>query len=303
MQQNKSYLLGIYTRSPLHVGSGTSVDIVDLPIVRERITNYPLIPASALKGVLRQEAVDLPGISNEDVNVLFGNRDDDDFKDKQGKKQAYAGAMFFGEAKLLAFPVRSLKGCFAWITCPLALHRFARDTKIKLDIPSVETDKCFAPDFVASNGTVVLEEYPLTVAAKQEYDKVKNGIDKIVAELKKVSDDQMWNKELENRLVIISDENFQHFVTTTTEIVARIEINPKTRTNKNLFNQENAPAESVYYSVCHLLGEKRPETQCNASDTFTKLFPENKTCIQLGGNETIGQGLCEVKLTTLNGGN
>ncbi len=285
MKNQKNYLLGIYTRSPLHVGSGTSVDIVDLPITRERITNYPVIPASALKGVMRQEARDVIG-ENEDVSVLFGSDDN---------KNSCGGAMFFGEAKLLAFPVRSLKGCFAWITCPLALQRFARDTNIELEIPKVETDSCIAPDFVTSNNTVVLEEYPLVHQSNSP------SVQNIIEELKKISDDPVWQGELQDRLIITSDENFQHFVTTTTEIVARIAIDPKTRTNTGLFNQENAPSETVYYSVCRFLGERK-EGSTNACESFEKLFPDNKTCMQLGGNETIGQGLCEVKLTSLNGG-
>ncbi|MCK5850688.1 MAG: type III-B CRISPR module RAMP protein Cmr4, partial [Kiritimatiellae bacterium] len=137
MTVNKSYLLGIYTKSPLHVGAGTSVDIVDMPITRERITNYPVIPGSAIKGVLRQQARDC-GIETDKQNQLFGNEDN--------TSDAFGGAMSFGEAKLLAWPVRSLKGCFAWVTCPLALQRFARDTKKQLKIPFVETDACFAPE-------------------------------------------------------------------------------------------------------------------------------------------------------------
>jgi hypothetical protein len=46
------HLLTLYTRTSLHVGSGTSVDVVDLPIMRERITAFPIIPAPSLKGIL-----------------------------------------------------------------------------------------------------------------------------------------------------------------------------------------------------------------------------------------------------------
>ena len=293
MTTNKSYLLGIYTKSPLHVGSGTSVDIVDMPITRERITNYPVIPGSAVKGVLRQQSRDSK-ITETAQNQLFGNENQ--------STDAFAGAMSFGEAKLLAWPVRSLKGCFAWVTCPLALQRFVRDTKKKLTIPSVATDTCFAPDEVSSNGIVVLEEYPLTVAPREEYNKVKTEIDNILSELKTVSNDPVWVSELQKRLVIVSDENFQHLVTTTTEIVARISIDSKTRTNTALFNQENAPAETVYYSVCTYLGERNKEAEQEAScETFEKMFSNEVAHIQFGGNETIGLGLCEVKNTVLGG--
>ena len=293
MTTNKSYLLGIYTKSPLHVGSGTSVDIVDMPITRERITNYPVIPGSAIKGVLRQQSRDCQ-VEETAQNQLFGNENQ--------STDAFAGAMSFGEAKLLAWPVRSLKGCFAWVTCPLALQRFVRDTKKKLTIPSVATDTCFAPDEVSSNGIVVLEEYPLTVAPKDEYNKVKTEIDNILSELKTVSNDPVWVSELQKRLVIVSDENFQHLVTTTTEIVARISIDSKTRTNTALFNQENAPAETVYYSVCTYLGERNKEAEQESScETFEKMFGNEVAHIQFGGNETIGLGLCEVKNTVLGG--
>ena len=301
MSTNKSYLLGIYTKSPLHVGSGTSVDIVDLPIARERITNYPVIPGAAIKGVLRQHARDC-GMEAEQMNQLFGYEDSGK-KEKDGqKKKAYAGAVSFGEAKLLAWPVRSLKGCFAWVACPLALHRFARDTQKELKIPEVKTDACFAPADVTSNSVVVLEEYPLSVASRDEYGKLKDDIDRMVAELKNVSNDPVWHNDLEKRLVIVSDENFQHLVTTTTEIVARISIDPKTRTNKHLFNQENAPAETVYYSVCSYLGERTKEAEKVASyRAFEAMFTNDVAYIQFGGNETIGLGLCEVKKSVIGG--
>ena len=45
-------ILTIFTRTPLHVGAGASVGAVDLPIVRERHTRFPVIPGTSLKGVL-----------------------------------------------------------------------------------------------------------------------------------------------------------------------------------------------------------------------------------------------------------
>ena len=48
----KKQIMSIFTRTPMHVGAGSSVGIVDLPIIRERHTDYPVIPGSSLKGVL-----------------------------------------------------------------------------------------------------------------------------------------------------------------------------------------------------------------------------------------------------------
>src|SRR5437879_5327560 len=138
----KKHLLTLYTRTPLHVGCGTSVDVVDLPIMRDRITGFPVIPSTSFKGVLRQEARDFAasdagkakGFTLATADSLFGAKDDVQ-KDDKGNDVLHAGCVQIIEAKLLAFPVRSLAGCFAWLTCPTALRRFQRDTGLPVTIP------------------------------------------------------------------------------------------------------------------------------------------------------------------------
>src|SRR5439155_14129022 len=110
----KRHLLTLYTRTPLHVGSGTSVDVVDLPIMRERITSFPVIPASSLKGVLLQAAREKWGdprakFPPPEARLLFGTADEDELdangqpvKDANGKakKLIYAGCVQIMEAKI-----------------------------------------------------------------------------------------------------------------------------------------------------------------------------------------------------------
>src|SRR5260370_21863175 len=110
---SKSRILYLFTRTPLHVGAGSSVGAIDQPIVRERHTGFPVIPGTSLKGVLRDTARRDEQL-RPDVDRIFGKQDD-------------AGRLSLGEAKLLAFPVRSAKGSFAFATCPLALERFVRE--------------------------------------------------------------------------------------------------------------------------------------------------------------------------------
>jgi CRISPR-associated protein Cmr4 len=51
----KAKLFFLLAETPLHPGSGgDSTGIVDLPIQRERYTNFPKIEASSLKGSLRE---------------------------------------------------------------------------------------------------------------------------------------------------------------------------------------------------------------------------------------------------------
>ena len=42
----------LVVETPLHVGSGTELGIIDLPIQRERHTGFPKIEASGLKGCI-----------------------------------------------------------------------------------------------------------------------------------------------------------------------------------------------------------------------------------------------------------
>ena len=113
--------LYIHAITPVHAGSGTALGHVDLPIQRERHTQWPIVPGSSLKGILRQ---DLKGPLEPDLILdLFGPERDGDARD-------HAGALSVSDARILAFPVRSLVGVFAWATCPAVLERFARDAAL-----------------------------------------------------------------------------------------------------------------------------------------------------------------------------
>ena len=46
-------LLFIHALTGVHPGGGTALGVVDLPVQRERHTQWPMIPGSSLKGVLR----------------------------------------------------------------------------------------------------------------------------------------------------------------------------------------------------------------------------------------------------------
>ena len=50
----KSDLLFFEVKTPLHAGSGNDLGVIDLPIQRERHTEYPKIEGSSLKGALRE---------------------------------------------------------------------------------------------------------------------------------------------------------------------------------------------------------------------------------------------------------
>jgi CRISPR-associated protein Cmr4 len=108
----------LHALSALHVGVGQAIGVVDLPIARARSTQLPIVPGSALKGVMRDELSESPH-----RETLFGPERID------GPNGAHAGALAFGDAQLLIFPVRSFAGVMAYVTCPFVLTRFAEDCR------------------------------------------------------------------------------------------------------------------------------------------------------------------------------
>ncbi|MEI6715601.1 MAG: type III-B CRISPR module RAMP protein Cmr4 [Verrucomicrobiota bacterium] len=295
------HLLTFYTRTPLHVGCGTSVDVVDLPIMRERITGFPVVPGSSIKGVLLQHAREVfdegqharsSGTLPDAAKVLFGAIDTEG---SDRKHVSNAGCIQIMEAKLLAFPVRSLAGCFAWITCPAALERFQRDSGKSFIVPQPGKSEVVAGSDLTVQKQVVFEEYPLTV--------INGSISDVAAALEGCTNDPLWTSKLKSRLAIVSDEMFQQFVTTCTEVVARIVIDPMTRTNTNLFNQENIPCETLFYSVLTVVASRRnnTESQSTPNALLDQLLPiEKPPLLQIGGDETTGHGICETKREVLN---
>lgn len=296
----ESRLMTLFTRTPLHVGAGNSVGVVDLPIQRERHTRIPIIPGSSLKGVFADlwpddYEKDDKGNSVRKQNTtsawLFGNESDE---------AASAGALLIGEARVLAFPVRSAKGMFAWITCPLVLNRFKRETKDEFDVPRVTGQKALAssslilPDKEKDENKLVLEEYDFTASVIKPDDKLVNAFRSLL------SNDPVW-EEIGEKLVVVSDELFKHFCEHACEVVTRIKIDPETGTVASgaLFNQEQVPSETLFYTTIMAQAEKNKAGGNRSSQKALSKFQhrlEEEETLQIGGDETIGLGLCSFEI-------
>lgn len=272
-------LLAIFTRTPLHVGAGSSVGAVDQPVVRERHTRFPVIPGTAIKGVLADlwldwSDKDKPVRDAKDGVKLFGKTD---------AKDAKAGQLMIGEGRLLAFPVRSAKKCFAWITCPLALERFARDAGVKLPVFAVGEEKALAPAELAVEGHVIFEEYPLPTEGTVP--------DAVVSALSELNDEPVWKDNLKAHLAVVSDELFAYFAENACEIANhnRIEDTTGVVAKGALFSQENVPSETMFYSVVNSVG-------AGELDLLGAKLAEEKNLLQIGADMTTGLGWCGVAL-------
>ncbi len=280
-------LITVLTRTPLHIGAGSSVGAIDQPIVRERHTRFPVIPGTSLKGVLADLwPANTAGNRDEgDASWLFGSED---------AKAASAGALLIGEGKLLAFPVRSAKGAFAWITCPLTLARLARDTgNPAIQIPAgLKGEECHAPAGLRlADNKVILEEYVLEAKAEPDATTCEA--------LATLTNDVVW-KQLKDKLVILSDELFAYFAENACETAQHIRIDDQTGTVAKgaLFNQENVPSETLFYSVINAQAGKgasgKEKTPAAALAALEKQLAGG--IIQLGADETTGLGWCSVTI-------
>ena len=274
-------IMTLFARTPVHVGAGNSVGAVDAPIQRERHTRIPIIPGSSLKGVLADLFNDENHQRTADGKWLFGQDDQN--------KDAAAGALLIGEARVVAFPVRSAKGMFAWITCPLALRRFKRETGATFDVDDIPAETAQATDHVSIKGQIVLEEYNFTVTAPPPQD-VIDALTPLVPA------DEVWSG-IARQLVIVPDDIFMHFCERACEVVTRIKIDDMTGTVSDgaLFNQEQVPSETLFYTV--IMAEKENGKKENARTAAEALKTvkdqvEQIGWLQIGGDATIGLGFC-----------
>ena len=284
-------LLFIHALTGLHPGAGTAPGVVDLPVQRERHTRWPLIPGSSLKGVLRSAC--RTQLEREDLRAAFGP--------ETANAGDFGGALSITDARLLAFPVRSLRGVFAWVTCRPALDRFARDAQLLVGIdcvpaaPEVERGKaaCSGEGLLIAD-RLVLEEF--------EYEPLPES-DAASAVACWLSDhvlcDEATRRRLQRNLVVLHEDDFTWFVRHATEIVARVGLDYKTKTVKDgaLFYEEFLPAETIFHATVIAVASRSNRVKASASEMLERLQGALPKVLQIGADETIGKGLCAVRLT------
>lgn len=288
-------LLFVHALTSLHPGSGTALGHVDLPVARERHTGWPLIPASTLKGVVRDAC--RPGATKgEDYDqwcAVFGPE----------TKQAdlHAGAISLTDARILAFPVRSLVGVFAWVTCPEVLRRLNRDLalidggKALADVPSLAEGEAACADnckMLVDGNSLVLEEFDFIRKADADISDIAGWI------AERAITDAETKERLATHLVIITDDAFGHFVQHATEVTARIGLEYATKTVKDgaLFYEEFLPPETLLYGLVFAEPSRRKGLAMDAGSVLAYVAEGVPKTLQIGADETIGKGLCAVRL-------
>ena len=293
----KSQTLFLVCETPLHAGSGDSLGIVDLPIQRERHTSFPKIEASSLKGALREAFEEKIGLKDADLLIAFGKEEGD----------ITAAALGFTDARLLLFPIKSMKGVFAWVTCPRVLKQFEKDMKMSnsafsiSDIPSNPSEN----QSYLLNGSsdlkiakdknhIVLEEYAFKATAKELKVNGKDLQVWLAENLFNTEGGNYWAEKVKKDIVILSDDDFKDFVNLSTEVITRTKIDNEKGTvvGGALFTEEFLPTESVLYALVLASPEFSDKTGKKTAEQVMSFFTDNTPSVfQLGGNATLGKGV------------
>jgi CRISPR-associated protein Cmr4 len=287
-------LVFIKSITNLHVGTGRGGEVVDLPVQRDSF-GFPVIYSSSLKGALKSYIYHKNGKGI--AEILLGPDDAGDF----------ASPISLTDAYLLAFPARSLKGVYCYLTCPFLLKRYKEYLKI-IDkdqdlqqiidkvIDTVTKDKGISYDsknlLIDDNRAIINEELVIPIEENKDLLELKQRL-----------------PEIDKELVVIDDDNCLVQVIRSIIRLARVRLNRSAKTvESGPWTEEYIPSKTLFFSIIfsrkiseeirkkienkekekQKIQEIIEKIQREGSYTFLK---ENLKVLIIGGHETIGSGL------------
>jgi CRISPR-associated protein Cmr4 len=318
----------LYADSPVHLGAGVSLGGVDLPIQRERHTGYPMAQGSGLKGALRhhlwarargeRDPVEAQR-ARKKLALVFGPDGDE-----ETHPQDHAGAVAFGDGKLLLFPVRSLVGTFAYCTSGLALGRLRRDLEFvgieeSFDVPLPPGEgRALSPkgSKVLDANRAFLEDFDVQVEASDLVDKVATWVaGNTLPGGNGGKAFHYFQERIKTHLLVLDDDLFGHLVGLATVVEPHVKIDDTTGTAAGtaFFYAEHMPPDSLLWSLVGIGGPRakpdrtaKPEDRldpaalglANAADVedYMRKSLDNSP-VQVGAEATTGRGLVHLRFT------
>jgi CRISPR-associated protein Cmr4 len=296
----------LYAISPVHMGAGQAIGVIDNPIQRERHTNHPCFAGSGIKGAVRHAWCALGGDEALLAKILGPD---------SGNSELHAGAVSFGDAQLVAFPVRSLKGGYVYATSPQALARAQRLMQVvkpgeSWAIPQVEEGTCLVLNKkllssrkVEGKETLVLHLEAFEYRAVEGDHAALKGIVAALAQQALPEGDAytFFRNKFTNDLVVLSDTDFGYFAENATLVEPHVRIVDETGTadGGGLFYTENLPPESLLIAplMCSgtRTGKEKEDEKAESVMAKIKNLIDGKL-LQIGGDATTGRGLVVAKV-------
>nr|WP_290666864.1 type III-B CRISPR module RAMP protein Cmr4 [Ardenticatena sp.] len=279
-------LMFLHALSPLHAGTGQGVGAIDLPIAREKGTDIPIVPGSSLKGVLRDACTTLR--DDATCTRIFGP--------DTNNASEHAGAIVLTDLRLVALPVRSLAGVFAWVSSPFLLQRLARDAQLAAvgavpNKPSVANANTVLVSNTSAlrlnDNEVVLEDVKLN--AQAQADEWANWLATRV-----FPNNQTWQADFEAHFCIVHDDVMSYLLQVGTDVTARIRLDDEKKTVAQgaLWYEEALPAESILAGLV----AAQPNGKAEPSEVFDVVAQLAEHPLQVGGNATVGRGLSRLSV-------
>ena len=269
----------LHAMTPLHVGAGRGLGYIDMPIVREKVTTWPYVPGSSIKGVIAEHF----GASDNDERIkdaqlkaAFGTSGSDN--------DSAAGALVFTDANILCLPVRSFYGTFAWVASPFCLKRAG----INISLPNFpkESDSFITNDSVLTGheGKIYLEDLDINTQKINEAGRIADDI------AESLFDNEEWKKIFAERFAVVSDDLFTFLCESGTEVNAHIRINSRTGIVEPgaLWYEESLPVETILTG--RIWCDKVFADGISPEDLFERFCGQNLT-LQIGGKASTGKGL------------
>ena len=280
--------------TPLHVGAGKGVGFIDMPIMREKVTNWPLVPGSAVKGVIRDYfRVNGTEVQRNNINLAFGQQNSDETSN--------AGSLVLTDARIVCLPVQSLYGTFAYITSPMVLQRLKKDLEVAgcTSIPGFPTvagdDVCLhttksektPASKIVSESRIFFEDLDFT--GTSDNGTTNQWADLLAENLFK--GDTTWQVLFKERFAILSDDCFNFLARTGTEVSAHIRIDPERKivSKGALWYEEALPAETILAGVAWC--DREYSNKGPTAEQLLACYCQNASLdIQIGGKATVGKG-------------
>ncbi|ANG62218.1 type III-B CRISPR module RAMP protein Cmr4 [Marinobacterium aestuarii] len=280
-------LFGLRAETSIHAGTGESDGNIDLPIMREQHSGWPVVFGSAVKGALRAAAEQALQHDTETLLTLFG-------PDTQNASD-HAGALMISDARLLALPVRSLTSQYRLVTCPELIKRLARDAE-RLGFSTLELGALHEPDD-ENILTAQDEKHDYLFLEEYAYQRQTADLGLLISVLAELSG--LDERDITAKLAVVSNDSFAHLCQSAIPVQAHIAIDNDTKTVARgaLWHEESLPPDTLLYIGINAAKSRRESSPMTAQDVMTALTDQvfgQFPYLQLGGNETTGMGWCKI---------
>jgi len=322
--------------APLHAGAGEGCGAIDRPLVRDAASGLPFVPASSVKGACRDAArwaAGNDGDSDKFVAAAFGRTGTEEHEDT---RSAGAGCVLFTDLELMALPVRSAAGGYAWVTAPGRIARLLR----ACDLAGLRRDGDLAGSArgVLEAGGAGLKGDQAVGVAEPETGQEGQGCEPLRDTVRWAAGGQaryvlgelvlhegghlalrqalgrfaralaevlwpgtggaFWRQALGGRLVLVPDEVLGRLAARCTQVEAAIALDPGTGTTRqgSLRYTEYLPSETLLAGLVRVEPPRGTSGGIDLCAVKERIGTVIQGVVRLGADETRGRGMVRVVL-------